>query len=114
MAGYDARRELRKDGNEDWECDRLDRFSILFTVVLLDSSNEAPDDGRLTGCEGKIGISVEGTNGSEVGFNGFGLDTSSEVSDPRHDSILGGREDRSVRIVEAVETNEVDKLALTG
>ena len=75
MARYDARFELREDRREDGERDGLDRFAIFFAMVPLDSPNEAGDNGRFTGSEGEIGVSVEGANGGEVGLDSLGLDT---------------------------------------
>jgi hypothetical protein len=82
MAWYDARLKLFEDGCEDWECDGLDGFAILFTMEFLDSSYKSTNDGGFAGCEGEVGVSVQGANSGEVGFDGFGLNTSSEVSNP--------------------------------
>ena len=75
MAWYDSRLELCEEGYEDWECDGLDRFAVLLAVEFPDPSNEATNDGGFTGCEREVGVSVKGANGSEVSFDGFGLDT---------------------------------------
>lgn len=91
--------ELGEKCGEDRDGDGLNRFPIFLTVIFLDPADKASNDRGITGVERDVCISMEGTNGSEVCLNCFGLDTSSKVCNPGHDCDLGSGEDGAVSIV---------------
>lgn len=106
--------ELREEGSEDGESDGLHRFPIFLAMIDLDSADEVHDNGRFAGCERDVSVSVEGAHCCDVCFDCLGLNATTEVCNPRHDSSLRGGEDGAVGIVLALKLDKVDERSLAG
>jgi hypothetical protein len=83
-------------------------------MVDLDTLNEACDNRRLTGSEGEVGIDMERSDGCEISLDRLGLNSATIAGDPAHDGMLGGGEDGAVGVVEVMELNVLNELALAS
>lgn len=57
---------------------------------------------------------MQGADSGEIGLDCFGLHTSTEVCDPRHDGALRGWKDGTIGVVEAMQLDKIDELPLSG
>ncbi|KDQ52407.1 hypothetical protein JAAARDRAFT_50305 [Jaapia argillacea MUCL 33604] len=103
-----ALREIHGDGDGEF------RVLIFLAMETFDPSDKSLDDWGFCCFEWKIRVDVEGVNVGEVEFNGFGLDSASERSNPGHDSRLGCWKEGPVAVAKLVEHDKVEIGFLTN
>lgn len=81
--------EEHNDSEENRKRDGQFGVPVAFAMVTLDPANKTLDERRFCGGKGEVAVDVKGAQVDEVCFDGLGLNSTPEGSDPCHDGRGG-------------------------